>query len=323
MIGKTRRSGYVAGPISRQKQGAMRRPSPEAPGPGFTRKLEDAGLKLGRGGGIKAPNVAGATNWSPEQIQLMQRGYDRFGINKNPAFDPTRASYTGQFYNTPGGNMPQFAVQGDSGRSWLSGGEGSGEPLDGLPSFDPDGSPVGPDRGPTPGLGYGRGGRFDGKRPTPMSPPPDLNGPLQRGLGYGGQYNGIYRQPGGPPPAAPKDRSVHPMQPEGQGFQPGAYNSGSTSEQIARNQYLNTLSESDKMQAMNSMGYWSGGVPQTARPYSGSTPEGLDPGAIWQAQQAGGGYAGYYTGTDGAPQFTSFAPQQRGAGRTRRRRGRR
>lgn len=72
-------------------------------------RLENAGLRLGKGGGIKAPGVAGATNWSPEQIRLMQIASNRFGIDKNPAFDPNRVAYGGNFYQSPGGGrMPEF-----------------------------------------------------------------------------------------------------------------------------------------------------------------------------------------------------------------------
>lgn len=158
-------------------------------------------------------------------------------------------------------------------------------------------------------------------RPMPRRPvpdqgwqPPDRNGPLQRGLGYGGLFNGIYRQPGGPPPSAPKNPTPPSMAPSmeyPEGVLPGAFDSGSTAEQTARNSWIGSLSPEEGARAMNAMGYWSGGVPQEARPYSGSTPEFLNPGEQWMAQQAGGGFAGLYTGVAGGdPTFTSFAPQQ-------------
>jgi hypothetical protein len=49
----------------------------------------------------------------------------------------------------------------------------------------------------------------------------------------------------------------------------GAYNEGTTMDQIARNSWLNSLSEGDKQTAIDKMGYWTGGVGSARKPAGG------------------------------------------------------
>lgn len=71
-----------------------------------------------------------------------------------------------------------------------------------------------------------------------------------------------------------------------------AYNAGSTMDQIARNSWLNTLSEEDKMRAMNQMGYWSGGAPVKTPRIPAPPLKGYDTPGSYQIQLPNGAYAG-------------------------------
>lgn len=110
-----------------------------------------------------------------------------------------------------------------------------------------------------------------------------------------------------------------------------AYNAGSTMDQIARNEYLNTLPVGGQREAaMNAMGYWNGGTPfapQAGQGYNrfhrANAAENQSTGAysapgIYQHMNADNtGYVGVTNvGDDGSAQYTPFATM----GRTRPRR---
>lgn len=94
-----------------------------------------------------------------------------------------------------------------------------------------------------------------------------------------------------------------------------AYNTGSTMDQIQRNEYLNTLAVGGpREQAMNQMGYWNQGTPYT--------PQAMNPGQKWMNQSmenvapgsqyqimGQGGYNGVVTGGTGTQSsYSSLAP---------------
>jgi hypothetical protein len=109
-----------------------------------------------------------------------------------------------------------------------------------------------------------------------------------------------YTQPGKPnfraQGTAYVDPNISGVQPTGDLF--GAYNSGSTMDQVRRNDWLNSLSEMDKMRAMNRMGYWTGG--QKVRPPDYTPTQaymnqlGLKPGETY-TPEINGAYAGAIT----------------------------
>lgn len=76
------------------------------------------------------------------------------------------------------------------------------------------------------------------------------------------------------------------------GVTPGAYDSGTTLEKVARNEFLNTLSLEDRQRYMNQTGYWTGGVP-TATPKT--TPKEIHKYASLPGHTAAGTYM-YGTG---------------------------
>jgi hypothetical protein len=107
----------------------------------------------------------------------------------------------------------------------------------------------------------------------------------------------------------------------------GAYNEGTSAEQTARNEYLNTLAVGGpREQAMNKMGYWTGGErvrpPAMARPnqeWLNATMENVGPGSIYQYQDpATGAFAGIITGGGGEPaQWQGLRAGGGGGGRPR------
>lgn len=190
-------------------------------------------------------------------------------------------------------------------------GQDTGHQLGGRPSIDP-----GFNRNP--GQGWGVGG-------TPPNRGSDSwlnkhpNGPLaQQG-----------QRPGGAPNLGMPEM---PPSPWGAG---NAYNSGTTAEQTARNEYLNTLDVGGPREAaMNQMGYWNGGTPFQASDYRGqgynkfgnanaANANAYDSPGIYQQMNADNtGYLGVnnVTGEPGALQgdYQSFIPQ---GGRIKRRGG--
>lgn len=112
------------------------------------------------------------------------------------------------------------------------------------------------------------------------------------------------------------------------------YNMGTSMEQTARNEYLNTLAVGGEREAaMNAMGYWNGGTPFNPTDYRGqgynkfgnANASGVngtyDSPGIYQQMNAGNtGYLGAATiGDEGTGSYQSFIPG--GGGRIKRRGG--
>ena len=187
------------------------------------------------------------------------------------------------------------------------------------------GSPARPvDRNPNkPGLGYGAGGRFGGGQGgqggQSYLDPREWEGGFGGGGPRGSQQPQKSRGRPRPGRSIPQTRGIPQVSQPATPFA-GGYNQGSTMDQIARNEYLNTLAVGGPREAaMNQMGYFNQGtpyIPQRITPDQGwmnQSMENLSPGSIYQLMGQGG-YNGILTG--GMGQDTSY--QSLGGGRKRR-----
>lgn len=165
-----------------------------------------------------------------------------------------------------------------------------------------------------------------GARPRNLGMPSSNRGDPMNGVGVGaapgGFGTGPHMQIGQQGKGAGMTKSRAPQMPQTPtspwGTEGNAFNAGSTMDQIQRNEYLNTLPVGgQREQAMNQMGYWSGGQSvQAPKGYRPPMSQYTEPG-MYQAQAPNGAYAGITTvGNQGKATYTPLGGGQ-GGGRTR------